>query len=252
MREQPQLKGTFSYDEYKLILEALKRKKTTFDDALKGEFTILRHDVEFNIDRAQKMGAIDKEYGIKSTFFFQVISSAYNPFSVKNKAKIQSLIDMGHSVGLHFYVSHVPVKNFEKLEYEFNQQKKIFEAGLELPCKIFSFHRPAPSSWVLEIRKDYLFGALNAYGPSFFEYSPDPKNIKYTADSNHRWKYGHPLDNLEFSKMQILVHPDEWSNKKDTTELEFLKSLVDDSRKDFITTVDEELGSFAPYRDKIK
>ena len=35
-------------------------------------------------------------------------------------------------------------------------------------------------------------------------------------------------------------------------ELEFLKSLVDDSRKDFITTVDEELGSFAPYRDKIK
>ena len=88
MREQPQLKGTFSYDEYKLILEALKRKKTTFDDALKGEFTILRHDVEFNIDRAQKMGAIDKEYGIKSTFFFQVISSAYNPFSVKNKAKI--------------------------------------------------------------------------------------------------------------------------------------------------------------------
>ena len=34
--------------------------------------------------------------------------------------------------------------------------------------------------------------------------------------------------------------------------LGFLKSLVDDSRKDFISTVDEELGSFAPYRDKIK
>ena len=247
-----QLKGTFSYDEYKLILEALKTKKTTFDDALKGEFTILRHDVEFNVDRAQKMGAIDKEYGIKSTFFFQVISSAYNPFSVKNKAKILSLIEMGHSVGLHFYISHVPINNFEKLEYEFTQQKKMFEAGLELPCKIFSFHRPAPSTWVLEIRKDYLFGALNAYGPSFFEYSPAPKSIKYTADSNHRWKYGHPLDNLEFSKMQILAHPDEWSNKKNLTELGFLKSLVDESRKDFITTVDEELGSFAPYRDKIK
>ena len=252
MSELSQLKGTFSYDEYKLILEALKTKKTTFEDALKGDFTILRHDVEFNIDRAKKIGVIDNEYGIKSTFFFQVISSAYNPFSVKNKAKILSLIKMGHTVGLHFYISHVPVNNFEKLEHEFNLQKKIFEAGLELPCKIFSFHRPAPSSWVLEIRKDYLFGALNAYGPSFFEYLPDPKNIKYIADSNHRWKYGHPLDYLEFSKMQILVHPDEWSSKKDITELQFLKSLVDDSRKDFITTVDEELGSFAPYRDKIK
>ena len=52
--------------------------------------------------------------------------------------------------------------------------------------------------------------------------------------------------------MQILVHPDEWSNNKDLTELGFLKSLVEDSRKDFISTVDEELGSFAPYRDKIK
>ena len=52
--------------------------------------------------------------------------------------------------------------------------------------------------------------------------------------------------------MQILVHPDEWSSKKDITELQFLYSLVDDSRKVFITTVDEELGSFAPYRDKIK
>ncbi len=252
MSELSQLKGTFSYDEYKLILEALKTKKTTFEDALKGEFAILRHDVEFNIDRAQKIGAIDKEHGIKSTFFFQVISSAYNPFSVKNKTKILSLVEMGHSVGLHFYVSHVPTNNFEKLEYEFNQQKKMFEAGLELPCKIFSFHRPAPSSWVLEIRKDYLFGTINAYGPSFFEYSPNPKQIKYTADSNHRWKYGHPLDNLEFKKMQILVHPDEWSNNKDLTELGFLKSLVEDSRKDFISTVDEELGSFAPYRDKIK
>ena len=251
MSELSQLKGTFSYDEYKLILEALKTKKTTFEDALKGDFTILRHDVEFNIDRAKKIGVIDNEYGIKSTFFFQVISSAYNPFSVKNKAKILSLIKMGHTVGLHFYISHVPVNNFEKLEHEFNLQKKIFEAGLELPCKIFSFHRPAPSSWVLEIRKDYLFGALNAYGPSFFEYSPTPKKIKYISDSNHRWRYGHPLDNLEFSKIQILAHPDEWSNEKNLTELEFLKSLVDESRRDYIATVDEELKSFAPYRDKI-
>ena len=59
-----------------------------------------------------------------------------------------------------------------------------------------------------------------------------------------------PIDYPEFSKMQILVHPDEWY-KKDITELQFLKSLVDDSRK-ILLPVDEELGSFALYRDKIK
>ena len=68
------LKGTFCYDEYKLILKSLKNKNTTFEDALQGEFNILRHDVEFNVDRAHKMGSIDKEFGIKSTFFVQVIS----------------------------------------------------------------------------------------------------------------------------------------------------------------------------------
>ena len=52
--------------------------------------------------------------------------------------------------------------------------------------------------------------------------------------------------------MQILIHPDEWSDINNLSELDFLKSLVDDDRKDFISTVDEELGSFAPYREKIK
>ena len=250
MTSKSQLKGTFSYAEYRFILEALKKKNKTFDEALEGEFIIMRHDVEFNIDRAQKMAIIEKEHDVKSTFFFQVISSAYNPFSVKNKTKILSLIEMGHSIGLHFYVSHIPVNDFEKLDNEFKKQKKLFEEGLEQPCKIFSFHRPP--SWVLEIRKDYLFGALNAYGPSFFEYSPTPKSIKYTTDSNHTWRYGHPLDNLKLPKMQILAHPDEWSNEKNLTELDFLKSLVGENRKEFISTIDEELKSFAPYRDEIK
>ena len=91
------------------------------------------------------MGSIDKEFGIKSTFFVQVISSAYNPFSVKNKKKILSLIEMGHSVGLHFYISHVRSNNLNKLEDEFNLQKKIFETGLGIPCKIFSFSASSDS-----------------------------------------------------------------------------------------------------------
>ena len=60
------------------------------------------------------------------------------------------------------------------------------------------------------------------------------------------------MDNENYSKIQILIHPDEWSDKKNLSELDFLKSLVDDDRKDFILTIDEELGSFAPYRNKIK
>ena len=75
--------------------------------------------------------------------------------------------------------------------------------------------------------------------------------ISQIVDQSNPGKIQEKYDNLEFSKIQILAHPDEWSNEKNLTELEFLKSLVDESRRDYIATVDEELKSFAPYRDKI-
>ena len=93
-------KGTFTYLEYRSILSTLKNKQnTTFESALKGDcFNIIRHDVEFSIDRAHVMGLIDAELGIESTFFFQVISSAYNPFSHRNKEKIKHLEKLGHKI----------------------------------------------------------------------------------------------------------------------------------------------------------
>ena len=77
-------------------------------------------------------------------------------------------------------------------------------------CDRFSFHRPP--SWVLENRADFIGGMLNMYGPSFFEYDPEPNNIKYIADSRHQWNYGSPYTN--HPKIQLSMHVDEWSNKE--------------------------------------
>ena len=93
MSELSQLKGTFSYDEYKLILEALKTKKTTFEDALKGDFTILRHDVEFNIDRAKKIGVIDSQdavYGNAAYDLASLVDDVRYKSSKRLKEKIYS------------------------------------------------------------------------------------------------------------------------------------------------------------------
>ena len=49
------------------------------------------------------------------------------------------------------------------------------------------------------------------YGRSYFELSDSPKNIKYLADSKHSFPYGNPMGKYAFDKMQILLHPDEWS-----------------------------------------
>ena len=62
------------------------------------------------------------------------------------------------------------------------------------------------------------FTFINCYDESFFHYfeGKKPQNLRvhYLADSNHKWKYGHPIQiNYKSSplKMQLLTHPFSWT-----------------------------------------
>lgn len=242
-------KGTFSYQEYREILKKIGSGLKRFHEAADLEsFTILRHDVEFSVARAHKMALLEREQSVNSTFFFQTRSSAYNPFSIKNKTLIHKIKDLGHHVGLHLYVSHLAEGDWGQLEAELQTQKQIFEAGLGLDCDCFSFHRPP--RWVLENRNDEICGLLNTYGASFFEFSDQPSHIKYIADSKHQWSYGHPLDDFAQNKVQILIHPDEWSEQGHDTKQNFA-SLIDEHRAEFGDTLDGETRHFSRYREEL-
>ena len=240
----------FSFGEYSQILKALKGRLNKFNPSMPDEFVIIRHDVEFNINRALEVAVLESKVNVSSTFFFQVISSAYNPFSIKNLKKIKKIKDLGHDVGLHFYVTHLSSQDIKELSSELLKQKQLFEIGLNLPCHAFSFHRPP--KWVLEIRENIIEGMLNAYGPEFFEFSSNPTKIKYIADSKHEWAYGHPLECLDYQRLQILMHPDEWSTAGDSGNKDFFSNLINENRFDFISTLDEETKHFSDYKDKFK
>ena len=242
--------SSFSYAEYLQILNAYDRRFVNFHEATENAFAILRHDVEFSVDRALKLALLEAEHNTKSTFFFQVLSNAYNPFSVKNYKKIQKIEELGHDVGLHFYITHLNHHDHGQLRSELARQKAMFELGLDMECKAFSFHRPP--KWVLEIREDVVDGILNAYGPSYFEFSPNPEKIKYITDSQHKWSYGHPLDFSSESKVQILLHPDEWSPSGDTGPEGFFSSIIDENANEFISTLDGETKHFAAYKMDLK
>ena len=234
----------FTYAEYLQILNLYSDRIKSFKEAVRAsEFVILRHDVEFSLNRAFKIAKIEKSKGIKSTFFFQVLSNAYNPFSNQNYNTIQKISQMGHSVGLHAYISHIENGDTYQLDKELVKQKTMFEHGLNLECVNFSFHRPP--KWVLEIRKDEICDMVNAYGPSFFEFSSQPKNIIYLSDSKHNWSYGHPLAHKEKDKMQILVHPDEWTEAGDDSLVEFFNGLKSEQKVDFENTLNNENKNYA-------
>lgn len=200
---------SFSFEEYLEILRAFSGRWSSFC-SINENFVIMRHDVEFSIDRALAIGELEYKQGVSSTFNFQVCCDTYNVSSPGNSKAIRELSEMGHHIGLHFYVSHIIQKDWQSLENELDRQKRLLNAATGLTIDRFSFHRP--KKWMLsELRSDRWCDLINEYGDSFFEFSDKPEDIKYFADSRHAWDYGHPLDYVNSTKIQVLTHPDEWS-----------------------------------------
>lgn len=233
----------FSYEEYKSVVKAFASRATLYNADMPKSFALIRHDVEFSVDRAHKIALIDRSIGLRSTFFFQVRSAAYNPFSIPDAGKITDISRMGCEVGLHFYVSHIKENDWPHLEEDLDSQRKLFESGLDMKCRVFSFHRPP--RWVLENRADKIGGVINAYGESFFEFSESPTEIKYIADSKHKWSYGYPLDFVARKKVQILLHPDEWSESGDSDNKKFFDDLREERARGFVEILKNETNHFA-------
>lgn len=199
----------FSNEEYLELLIPFREFLMGYREALCSEkFVISRHDVEFDTVRALELAQLEYSVGIKSTYFFQVCSDAYNLASIGNQKILSQIESLGHEVGLHLYTSHITFYDERSFISELRRQTAILESLISSRIEVFSLHRPR--AWFLEVRQDYIGTMLNAYGPSFFEYTSEPSQIKYFADSNHSWNYGKPRLLEKFKKYQILTHPDEW------------------------------------------
>lgn len=240
----------FSFEEYEIILKAISPRLKNFEEINKDEdFIILRHDVEFSVLRAHNIAKIENQNNIIATYFFQVTSSAYNPFSQNNKDLVNSIKSMGHNIGLHLYVTHIKAGDYASLLSELSRQKALFEHGFDLECRIFSYHRPP--AWVLENRSNLISDMINVYGSEYFEFSREPKKIKYLADSMRAWNYGYPLDFLDEEKIQILIHPDYWA-ENGYSEVGFFESLIDEEKNNFIEILNQETKNFSKFKSHFK
>ncbi len=201
----------FSYKSYRKILQKYKNQFCDFANIQgKNSYVLLRHDVEFSPLRALKIAKIEHSENISSSFLFQVRSNAYNVLSTINRKIINEILNLGHKVGIHFYVTDIEKNQWDLLETELLKQADILSLAINKNIDRFSYHRPP--KWILENRENKIKSLINMYGKSFFELSDTPKSIKYLADSKHCFPYGHPIENSSFKKIQILLHPDEWSD----------------------------------------
>ena len=166
----------------------------------------LRHDVDFDLQKAWNMARAEQEEGFTSTYFFLLTSDSYNLLVPKNSKIIREIREMGHEISLHF-----DPKVYKNVEEGLKNEIQLFKEIFKSTVQIISFHRPV---------EEYLNGSkildgkiAHTYEDRFF------KEINYVSDSSGSFKYGHPLETEEFVQhktFQLLTHPILWDTKGDS------------------------------------
>ena len=236
----------FSFNEYKNIINLIKEHLPIMDfsDIEKNtkKFCVLRHDIEFSVDRAYKLAKLENKLGVTSTYTVQLRNNTYNALSEKNIELIKKIKDLGHHIGLH---QNPPMMEIEKLGRYIISDINVLEHYYGFEVDRYAFHRPKK-----EYLKSYLLldNKINCYDKKFFHYfekKPNKLNVLYLSDSNHNWKFGYPLD-FDFSKvnkLQLLTHPYSWTEDGYENYGNYL-SLIRERKEELITSMNTETNTF--------
>jgi len=240
----------FSYSEYKNIINLIKVYLPIIDfsdvkeDAEK--FCVVRHDIEFSINRALLMAKVEaNELGISSTYTVQLRNNTYNAISEKNIKLMREIKELGHSIGLH---QNPPNLQASELTKNILKDIEVLENYYEFDIDRFAFHRcglnPHLLAWYVVVPDK-----INCYGKEYFQYVkgeiPKKLRIHYLSDSNHKWKYGHPLrsDFEKVNKLQLLMHPFSWTEHGYSNYGNFV-SLIKEMNEELMCSMDSETNTF--------
>jgi len=238
----------FSHTEYKNIINLISQYLPIVDykDIIKkglSEFCVIRHDVEFSLDRALKLAEIEKQLGVISTYTVQLRNNTYNALSEKNVNLVHEIKSLGHKIGLH---QNPPLMPERELKLYVLKDIQTLEYYYGFKIDRYAFHRPKQ-----EQLKMYLDipGLINCYDKKFFQYfeveKPGELSVTYLADSNHKWKYGYPME-LDFNivkKLQLNTHPFSWTEQGYEKYGNFL-SLIEERKKEMLYDMDSENKAF--------
>ena len=192
----------FTYAAYRDLITLLKNEGYRFcgyfDHEGRDKRVILRHDIDYSMERAFKLAQVEQEEGVRSTYFALLRTDFYNPASISAYKALHSIVDLGHNIGLHFDET---VYNYDhrSMEYYISKEARILSELLEVEINSFSLHRPNAVTLETELE---IPGFVNSYSEEFFQ------NFKYVSDSRRRWR--EPVEEIiqseAYRRLHILTH----------------------------------------------
>lgn len=162
---------------------------------------ILRHDVDYSIEKALQIAELEAQLGLRSTYFILLSGLFYNPLAPKGRRALTRIAEFGHEIGLHFDTSAYP-EDPADARANFVAERDVLAAAAGVPVRSASQHNPSD--------KDPLdlsgLVDLDAYAPALME------RYRYVSDSCMRWRSETPLDLLETGvDVYFLTHPIWWT-----------------------------------------
>ena len=210
----------FSARDYRALLQAFAERnyRTVLLPELQAgqRHLFLRHDVDLCLKRALAIAEIEAAEGARATYYVLVSTAAYNPGAAESRRTLGRLVELGHSVGLHFDGTAYSDRS-QELEAHAAKECEILELLSGAPVTSISFHRPAKSLLGLE---STFAGRPHSYQPRF------TVDIGYVSDSSGGFFHGHPLDHPAVRAgraLQLLTHPIWWASDSPRTADEQLE-----------------------------
>lgn len=243
----------FSFEDYRKILSIIKSsgRYAGYKEALgKDKFIIMRHDVEYSVERAYALSKVEERMDFTSAFFFQWTNNSYNILSKKNMEMVKDMHERGHTIGLHFALNGMT--DMTLIRRQIVKEINILSEMFGFKVDTFSIHRPSKDVLRENIK---LPDIINAYQDDFFTFAENitegtPVAVKYMSDANHIWRYGYPDEKniLGNDKVQILTHPFAWT-KTGYDNFNNYKMLVKEKTEELIQSIDNECKDFSEYKD---
>lgn len=217
------LKNNLTIQQYINLLHLAKNKFsfTTYDkiDAY-DNFILWRHDIDLSLNRALVLAKEEHALGVQVTYFINMHSEYYNIYEKSQYDIISDILDLGHSIGLHFDTSFYEISDENKLELYIGEEKDQIEKLFQTNLHAFSFHNPSATD--LQFTKSSYSGLVNCYSDRF------RKNVPYCSDSNGIWRYENLQDFIaspDTKFAQVLTHPGWWQNFPMTPRSSILRAL---------------------------
>lgn len=181
------MKLDFTFAKFRELCEAISSsgyELLTVGDYLRGNneperFVILRHDIDVKPERGLKMAEIEKEHGIRSTYYIRMTEEVFKP------GIIMKIAEMGHEIGYHY-------ETLDKAKGDKNKAIEIFKQELNKFREVSKVdticaHGNSLTPWDnRSLWNDDNFEDFGLIGEAYL--SINFENMLYLSDTGRTWK----------------------------------------------------------------